>query len=219
MHRFMITTEEHVHRPRWRCAARRVSTFALRLAGVVATVALSASCIAQMDDDPQTLGSDEQELSSASCPPKIPESLAVPAGNRLGFALEGRGNQIYGCGLSANGYAWALVAPDADLFARNGRLAGSHYGGPTWEALDGSTVVAARVAAATVDPTAIPWLLLQATSHTGDGRMAKVSFIQRIETEGGLAPSDACDASTAGQQREVGYRALYRFFVPVRQEH
>ncbi|HEX2676448.1 MAG TPA: DUF3455 domain-containing protein [Polyangiales bacterium] len=36
---------------------------------------------------------------------------------------------------------WTFVAPSADLFEGK-ELAGAHYVGPTWEALDGSTVVA-----------------------------------------------------------------------------
>jgi hypothetical protein len=37
------------------------------------------------------------------------------------------------------------------------------------------------------DPGAIPWLLLRATSNQGDGVLAQVDFIQRLETRGGVA--------------------------------
>ena len=103
-------------------------------------------------------------------------------------------------------------APEADLFGKRGRIAGSHYAGPTWEGLDGSTVVAGRVAGVTVDATAIPWLLLQATSNTGDGRMSDVTFIQRLETVGGLAPATGCDAAHIGAVADVPYTALYAFY-------
>ena len=46
-------------------------------------------------------------------------------------------------------------------------MIGTHFGGPTWQAKDASTVVGKRVDGVTVDPTAIPWLLLEATSTTG----------------------------------------------------
>jgi hypothetical protein len=146
--------------------------------------------------------------------PDVPTALAVPEGNRFAFLLDASGQQIYGCQATATGYGWVLIAPDADLFKPNGRLAGSHYAGPTWEALDGSTVVGARVAAYTADPTAIPWLLLSAASHAGHGKMSKVSFIQRLDTGGGLAPTTGCDVDHVGAQVSIEYTATYYFYEP-----
>lgn len=146
--------------------------------------------------------------------PDVPAVLAVPEGNRLAFVLAAIGQQIYGCQATATGYGWVLIAPHADLLKRNGRIAGSHYAGPTWEALDGSTVVGARVAGFAADPTAIPWLLLSAASHTGHGKMSKVSFIQRLDTAGGLAPTKGCDAGHEGGQSAIDYTATYYFYAP-----
>ena len=68
----------------------------------------------------------------------------------------------------------------------------------------------------TVDPTAIPWLLLSAASTASgpDGdRLAHTTFIQRIATTGGLAPAAAgCNAGTAGTSAEVPYTADYYFW-------
>ena len=38
----------------------------------------------------------------------------------------------------ATGFAWGLVAPRADLYDDNGKLVATHFGGPTWQAKDGS---------------------------------------------------------------------------------
>ena len=135
-----------------------------------------------------------------SCGPTIPDAIAVPDGNKLAFRLDAAGVQIYACQTTATGgTAWVFQAPDADLFNRRGRLAGSHYAGPTWEALDGSTVVGARLAGVTVDPTAIPWLLLRAASHAGNGRMAKVSYIQRLSTWAGSPRPSAATPTTSAR--------------------
>jgi hypothetical protein len=184
-----------------------------RVLVLLVLLALSASaCITpadQVEDEPLT-GS-EQSLSA--CLPAIPEALTVPDGNKLTFVLQAAGVQIYDCKAAADGsVSWVFRAPEADLFGHRGRLAGSHYAGPSWEALDGSTVVAARVAGASVDASAIPWLLLQATSHTGKGRMVDVTFIQRVNTAGGLAPASGCDAASAGAVAEVEYTADYLFY-------
>ena len=89
-------------------------------------------------------------------------------------------------------------------------------GSPTWEALDGSIVAAARDGGATVDPTAVDWLRLKATSATAgpDGdRLGATTYIQRIHTAGGLAPAAAdCDAGNVAEQREIPYSADYVFF-------
>jgi hypothetical protein len=118
---------------------------------------------------------------------------------------------MYTC--AANG-TWTFVAPQANLYNPNpgGELVGLHYKGPTWEWLDdGSTVVGAKLAAVTVDKTAIPWLLLGAASHAGEGRMTRVSYVQRLDTVGGNAPAGSC---SPGATANVGYTATYYFYVP-----
>jgi hypothetical protein len=149
--------------------------------------------------------------------PEVPDVIKLPDGNRLAFYLDAEGVQIYECRASAtapSGFAWSLLAPDADLFKPNGRPAGTHYAGPTWEYLDGSTVVAARVSSYVDDPASIPWLLLSATSHTGTGKMSKVSFIHRLYTSGGIAPGPGCDADHVGAQTSVDYTTTYYFYEP-----
>jgi hypothetical protein len=151
---------------------------------------------------------------SSKCQPPVPGTLAVPSGNKLAFSLDAIGVQIYSCNATAAGYAWTFVAPEASLLDPGGDVAGSHYAGPTWEGEDGSKVKAAKVSGYTADPTSIPWLLLQAVSHEGEGRMSKVSYIQRLDTVGGLAPASGCDASHVGDVARVDYTATYYFFEP-----
>src|SRR4029077_8554959 len=107
---------------------------------------------------------------------------------------------------------WSFVAPQADLLKDN-EVVGQHFAGPTWEYEDGSSVVGAKVAAASVDPTAVPWLLLRAASHAGaDGRMTPVTAIQRLSTTHGLAPATGCDAAHLNVEADVAYTATYFFY-------
>jgi len=182
---------------------------------VMLMLAVLGGCSAADDASSVEVSGAAEALSHAA--PEVPAVLAVPAGNRLAFFLDAEGLQIYECRTSAtapSGYAWTLLAPDADLFKPNGRIAGTHYAGPTWEYLDGSTVVGARVASYVADPASIPWLLLSAASHAGTGKMSKVSFIHRLETAGGLAPSTGCDADHLGAQSSIAYTATYYFYEP-----
>lgn len=148
--------------------------------------------------------------------PTVPSRIAVEEGHKVFLVGHAVGVQIWSCNAVAGGYAWGFVGPRADLFGDNGQLIATHFGGPTWQARDGSTVVGERRDGVTVDPTAIPWLLLAATSKSvgedGD-RFAGTTFIQRIATTGGIAPPAAdCNAGTAGTVDEVPYTADYYFW-------
>jgi hypothetical protein len=142
--------------------------------------------------------------------PSAPESLKPPAGERLRTHAHASGQQIYTC----DGSKWILSGPDAKLFDEGGHLVGSHFAGPTWQWSDGSRVTAKPIASATPDPESIPWLLLTATGHTGDGVMKDVSSIQRLQTKGGKAPANGCEASHRDEQARISYTAEYYFYVP-----
>jgi hypothetical protein len=63
----------------------------------------------------------------------------------------------------------------------------------------------------TVDPASIQWLSLTAVP-SGDGIFAKVTFIQRLNTVGGNAPSTP--GTVIGQEARVPYSADYLFYDP-----
>jgi hypothetical protein len=145
--------------------------------------------------------------------PKVPKALRPPKGEALILHLHGKGKQVYVCLNASGGYAWKLKAPDADLFGESGELAGRHYAGPTWEANDGSRVDGKMVASVASDKAdAIPWLLLEAASHSGTGIMTRVQSIQRLATKGGVAPDGGCDAARDKEETAVGYEASYYFY-------
>ena len=133
------------------------------------------------------------------------QNVQPPAGNKVAFEAYAEGVQVY----RWNGTAWAFVAPDAVLYSGNGEV-GIHYGGPTWESNSGSKVVAALVERCTPDPAAIPWLLLEAVSSEGPGIFHRVTYIQRLYTEGGLAPAGPGDF--LGEEVQVPYAATYVFY-------
>ena len=147
----------------------------------------------------------------------IPTSLAAPAGEKLVLQAHATGWQVYTCGTGPDGKpAWTLKGPDADLHDPKGTVIGHHVAGPLWKYSDGSQVTGKAVAHAdSPDAKSIPWLLLTATGHSGEGLFAKVSSIQRVHTEGGQPPpvSECIPSKTTAEARS-SYAADYYFYAP-----
>ncbi len=154
-------------------------------------------------------------LSSACAAQQVPRQLQPPADEQLLLQVHAKGDQVYICQEGATQFAWALKAPDAQLFVKDGKPFGKHFAGPTWEASDGSRVTGKAAAnAPSPDGDSIPWLLVDVVNHEGNGVLSRVSKIQRLNTKGGKAPASGCDAAHSGQEMRVPYSADYFFYAP-----
>ena len=146
--------------------------------------------------------------------PDAPAALQPPAGQVVYLEALATGVQIYECSQKPDSaYEWTFKAPEASLATRSGQPLGKHYGGPTWEATDGSAVVG-EVKARDPGPTssAIPWLLLAAKANRGSGVFGSAKSIQRVATDGGLAPAEPCDTASLHKLVRVPYTASYYFY-------
>lgn len=146
----------------------------------------------------------------------VPAAIAAPSGATLALTLKGSGLQNYECRTKADaagGYDWVLVSPEAVLRDQADGVVGRHYAGPTWEYGDGSKVTG-KVLATVPAPQAgnLPWLLLQGTAAATPGALAGVTHVQRVDTVGGVAPSDSCSGALAGARQAVRYSADYVFY-------
>jgi uncharacterized protein DUF3455 len=154
--------------------------------------------------------------------PEVPESLKAPTGEEVVLAAHATGTQIYVCQQGSDQkYGWVFKAPEAELTDTSGKKIIHHSAGPTWKHVDESEVKAKVVAKQDApkveapNPQAIPWLLLSATSHSGEGILSRVTSIQRIHTEGGVAPeAKYCEGSSSGREVGVVYAADYYFYGP-----
>jgi hypothetical protein len=138
--------------------------------------------------------------------PAAPPSLIVPEGNKVHFHANAIGVQIY----TWSGAAWVFKAPEAILFDNDGNSVGIHFAGPTWQTSSGSFVLGTRIAGATMDATAIPWLLLRGATSGGPGVLEGTTYIQRVNTVAGLAP--ATPGVNVGDEVRVPYAAEYFFY-------
>ncbi len=158
----------------------------------------------------------QQAANTAAPGTDIPEAIKAPAGERVVFQAHATGSQIYVCAAGTDGKpAWTLKGPEAELKDDHGVVVGRHYVGPTWKYKDGSEVAGKPVAkVASPNADSVPWLLLTATGHSGTGLLAQVTSIQRVHTQGGQAPSTACDATKFNSEVWRPYSADYYFYSP-----
>jgi len=171
--------------------------------------------------------------------PPVPTDLQVPAGNQAFLVGHAVGTQNYVCLPSGAGVAFTLFTPDATLFNDDDKQIITHSFSPNpfennanpaltavgpiraaWQYSRDSSIVWGQVKphnSAVVDPTAIAWLKVTAvgadTGPTGGDTLAHTTFIQRLNTVGGLAPSTGCaSAADVGHLAFVPYTADYFFY-------
>jgi Protein of unknown function (DUF3455) len=164
-------------------------------------------------------------------PPSVPANLQVPADSKAFLEGHAVGTQDYICLPSGSGFAWTFFGPQATLFTDSDKQIITHFLSPnpfedgtpraTWQDSKDTSTVWGRALASSSDsafvaPGAIPWLLLQVVGAqdrpTGGHTLAATTFIQRLNTSGGIAPSTGCAVSTdVGKVALVPYTADYFF--------
>ena len=146
----------------------------------------------------------------------LPAAVQVPNGHRVALETVGRGEVTYECRAPASGSAqpaWVFAGPQANLVDRQGRTVGRYFGPPaTWEASDGSAITGNQLAVAPASAGNLPLQLVAANPATGAGAMRGISHIQRVATQGGVAPASGCASDTLGKRQVVNYQADYIFW-------
>lgn len=149
----------------------------------------------------------------------LPAAVQVPAGHKVAMETVGIGQITYECRAKkdmAAEHEWVFVGPDAKLQTRGGNVIGKYWGPPaTWENNDGSKLTATQLAVAPAGAGNIPLQLVKANPASGMGAMQGVSYIQRVATKGGVAPSMACGAGNLGSKQIVQYQADYIFWKAI----
>lgn len=156
-------------------------------------------------------------LHSANAQTGLPDAVKVPDGHKVVMETVGVGEITYQCRDKANAPGqseWFFVGPKAVLNDRAGKAVGSYFGPPaTWQAKDGSKVTGTQLAVAPASKADLPYQLVKANPAEGQGAMIGVSYIQRLATQGGVAPSTPCSAANKGEQQVVKYQADYIFWA------
>lgn len=206
-----------IRRPRW--GARLLASIVMTLAGIGIAVPASQAQAAQE--------------SFAITVPAVPDDITVPAGNKVFRVGHAVGTQNYVCLPSGNDFKFTLFTPRATLFSDDGSQVMTHYFSPnafegdtiraTWQDSRDTSAVWAQAANSSSDPNfvapgAIAWVLLQRVGSQdgpdGGDSLTGTTFVQRLSTSGGVAPSTGCTTSNdVGHQAFVPYTADYFFYT------
>ncbi len=156
-------------------------------------------------------------LSTSAFAANDPAPIAVPAGHVLAMTALGAGDLAYECKVKVGvvgAYEWVFTGPTAVLSDKTSKaVLGKYYAGPTWEANDGSKVSGKQIGVSpSGNAASIPLQLVQAAPAMGNGAMTGITYIQRMNTKGGVAPADACGADNVGAKKTVKYEADYLFY-------
>jgi hypothetical protein len=173
-------------------------------------------------------------------PPPVPANLEVPEGNTAFLVGHAIGTQNYVCLPSGGGFAYVLFTPEATLFDEHDGQIITHYFSPnlnpdpgetadtiraTWQDSD-TSIVWGKVnpgdsASHTDFPDfvadgAIAWLKVTRVGAEdgprGGDTLSDTTFIQRLNTSGGVAPADCTSLADVGKQAFVPYTADYFFY-------
>ena len=173
-------------------------------------------------------------------PPSVPPQLQVLAGNKAFLVGHATGTQNYVCLPKGTGFSYVLFTPEATLVDDHGKQIITHYFSPnlapdpgenagtiraTWQTSDTSIVWAKADAIATAthesDPGfvaegAVAWLTLTRVGAQdgprGEDTLSDVTFVQRLNTHGGLAPGDCTSSADVGKVAFRPYTADYFFY-------
>jgi hypothetical protein len=167
---------------------------------VFAALLLALGLIARVGAEP---GNDNRAPSLDDYP-----DLRVPEGHKVAYYAYAEGVQVW----RWNGTGRDFSRPEAVLYSGGAdrEILGIHYAGPIWESDSGSYVKGAVLERATVNADAMPWLLLAAIASDGPGVFDGVTYIQRVNTTGGIAPADP--GESVGEEARVPYTADYFFY-------
>jgi len=145
----------------------------------------------------------------------------------------GVGTQNPTCPPSSPGFAWILFTPQATLYNDSAKQIATHFFSPNpfengtpvraaWQHSRDTSIVWGQVTGSSSDANfvkkgAIPWLRVERVGSqdgpTGGDTLTATKSIQRVNTDGGSAPSNGCAAlGDVDKKAFVPYRADYFFY-------
>jgi hypothetical protein len=139
--------------------------------------------------------------------------IRAPTEVEPNLELVATGVQIFRCEPDREGFHWAFRLPEAELRDARKQVVAHHGANYSFEHVDGSRLLG-TIAGYDSAPVgdAVHWLLLRTQSY-GQGEFEKVTYVQRVDTAGGVPP-EQCSADQVSQVLRVPFSAKFVFYRP-----
>ena len=166
--------------------------------------------------------------------PAVPMDIEVPVDLKPFLKGHAIGTQNFICAPANTeyGWDWHFIGPQATVFNEAGEQILTHFQSAnplrngaihaTWQHSRDTSAVWAAKRTGSLDPVyvapgAIEWLLLDVTGQVvgpdGGDKLAHTTFIQRVNTEGGVKPpASQCTPALVNTRKLVPYTADYYFY-------
>jgi hypothetical protein len=139
--------------------------------------------------------------------------IRVPDGQDVVLRLTAKGAQVFRCERVEKTFEWRFRQPDAELFNAEGKPVGRHGANFSFEHRDGSRLIGTvKAHDKAPTPDTLPWLLFSTRSF-GKGELSGITYVQRIDTLGGMPPP-GCTAQEANRLLRVEFSAVFVFYRP-----
>ncbi|HWY73327.1 MAG TPA: DUF3455 domain-containing protein [Burkholderiaceae bacterium] len=127
--------------------------------------------------------------------------------------LVATGVQIFRCEADKESFHWVFRLPEAELRDARGLVVAHHGANYSFEDVDGSRLIGTIVGYDSApNDNSVHWLLLRTQSY-GQGEFEKVTYVQRVDTSGGMPPAQ-CSAEQVNQILRVPFSAKFIFYRP-----
>jgi hypothetical protein len=191
--------------------------FALRLAPPLAA-ALLAACAA-VPSGPGPLTPSQPPPPGMPTTPAEPPVLGLFSKIKVGddqmpvLRFAARGVQVFRCELRNGVHGWWFRLPEASLVDVKGEVVARHGTDFSFEHVDGSRLLG-KVVASDAAPRDgdLRWLLLS-TRFFGQGAFTGITYVQRVNTAGGVPP-EKCESKQLNQLLRVDFTAEFVFYRP-----
>jgi hypothetical protein len=190
-----------------------------RLAWILAALLLSACASTPQAPGPLTPAQPAPPGTQPTTPAQAPSlglfsNIKVPNDQQPVLRFAARGVQVFRCESRNGVHGWWFRLPEAELVDVRGAVVARHGADFSFEHVDGSRLLG-KVLASDAAPrdSDLRWLLLSTRSF-GQGAFTGITYVQRVNTTGGIPP-DNCAPKQLNQLLRIDFTAEFVFYRPL----
>ena len=151
----------------------------------------------------------------------LPKRERLPDGQRVVFRAHGSGSVTYECDVKEDALRTATWVQSGSATLSGGtfgsntmRLTMGPGPGMVFDSSDGSSAAGSPASTQPSPRPALdmPYQLVKITGTRGRGILKEVTYVERVDTQGGAQPNRACTSSGSSSRETIRFEADYIFY-------